>query len=461
MVSFAIVSATLLGATTSQGKSSDTYKQLNLFGDVFEKIRAQYVRDVTDEELIEAAINGMLSSLDPHSSYLTAKSFDDMQVQTKGEYGGLGMEVTLDKGVVRVVSPIDDTPASRAGIQAGDYITKLDGEQVMGLTLTEAVAKMKGEIGTDIVMTVIRKGEKQPLEITLTRATITLKSVRHRLEGEVGYIRISSFTEKTESGLVEALDKIQEELGDDLQGIVLDLRNNPGGLLNQSIAVSSLFLERGEVVSTRTRNDEHVQRFPARKGDAINGKPLIVLINGGSASASEIVAGALQDHRRAVVVGTQSFGKGSVQTVIPLGANGAMRLTTAYYFTPSGNSIQGEGITPDVLVEQIRFDKSKEVNSRRRSEHDLRGSLANPNGKSDDKKDKKPKDGKKDVDTTGDGANDTKSDAKKDGVEKDGAEKADEDSLDKEPVLTTARDDYQLNYAINLLHGMAIARNVN
>jgi len=329
MVSFAVVSMTLLGASMAQAKSSDTYKQLNLFGDVFEKIRSQYVREVTDEELIEAAINGMLSSLDPHSSYLTAKGFDDMQVQTKGEYGGLGMEVTLDKGVVRVVSPIDDTPASRAGIQSGDYITKLDGESIMGLGLTEAVSKMKGEVGTDIVITVVRKGEKEPLEITLTRDTITLKSVRHHLEGEVGYVRISSFTEKTESGLIDALDKIKKELGDNLQGIVLDLRNNPGGLLNQSIAVSGQFLARGEVVSTRTRNDEHVQRYPARKGDSIDGKPLIVLINGGSASASEIVAGALQDHRRAVVVGTQSFGKGSVQTVIPLGANGAMRLTTA------------------------------------------------------------------------------------------------------------------------------------
>ncbi len=434
-----IVSVTLLGATPSEGKTSDTYKQLNLFGDVFEKIRAQYVREVTDEELIEAAIKGMLVSLDPHSSYLTPKNFDDMQVQTKGEYGGLGMEVTLDKGVVRVVSPIDDTPASRAGIQAGDYITRLDGEQVMGLSLNEAVNKMKGEVGTDIVITVVRKGEDKPLEITLTRATISIKSVRHRLEGEVGYIRISSFTEKTEAGLLEALDKINQELGDDLQGVVLDLRNNPGGLLTQSIAVSSAFLTRGEVVSTRTRNDEHVQRYPARKGDMINGKPLIVLINGGSASASEIVAGALQDHRRAVVVGTQSFGKGSVQTVIPLGANGAMRLTTAYYFTPSGNSIQSEGITPDVLIEQIRFDKTEEINTRRRSENDLRGRLANPNG----------------------------SDKQKEGEKTDG-EKDNEDDQEisvkpeeKEPALTTAQDDYQLNFAINLLHGMAIARNVD
>ena len=440
MVSFAVVSMTLLGANMVQAKSSDTYKQLNLFGDVFEKIRSQYVREVTDEELIEAAINGMLSSLDPHSSYLTAKGFDDMQVQTKGEYGGLGMEVTLDKGVVRVVSPIDDTPASRAGIQSGDYITKLDGESIMGLSLTDAVSKMKGEVGTDIVITVVRKGEKEPLEITLTRDTITLKSVRHHLEGEVGYVRISSFTEKTESGLIDALDKIKTELGDNLQGIVLDLRNNPGGLLNQSIAVSSQFLARGEVVSTRTRNDEHVQRYPARKGDSIDGKPLIVLINGGSASASEIVAGALQDHRRAVVVGTQSFGKGSVQTVIPLGANGAMRLTTAYYFTPSGNSIQGEGITPDVIVEQVRFDKSKTINSRRRSEHDLRGSLANPNEKKDEK--------------------DTSKDSKADNKDKVG-EDSDGDKKDEARPLTTAQEDYQLNYAVNLLHGMSIARNVD
>ncbi|VAV94651.1 Carboxyl-terminal protease [hydrothermal vent metagenome] len=440
-ISLAIVSVTLFGATTTEGKTSDTYKQLNLFGDVFEKIRAQYVREVTDEELIEAAIKGMLVSLDPHSSYLTPKNFDDMQVQTKGEYGGLGMEVTLDKGVVRVVSPIDDTPASRAGIQAGDYITKLDGEQVMGLTLNEAVTRMKGEVGTDIVITVVREGEERPLEITLTRATISIKSVRHRLEGEVGYIRISSFTEKTETGLLEALEKINQELGDDLQGVVLDLRNNPGGLLTQSIAVSSAFLTRGEVVSTRTRNDEHVQRYPARKGDMIGGKPLIVLINGGSASASEIVAGALQDHRRAVVVGTQSFGKGSVQTVIPLGANGAMRLTTAYYFTPSGNSIQGEGITPDVLIEQIRFDKTKEINSRRRSENDLRGRLANPNGTEKQKKDEK---------------NDSK---EKDGKKED--QKISEKPEDKEPTLTTAQDDYQLNFAINLLHGMSIARNVD
>tara|TARA_R110002073_G_scaffold77677_9_gene187955 strand:- start:366 stop:1730 length:1365 start_codon:yes stop_codon:yes gene_type:complete len=446
IAALALGSVALFGTTTSQGKSSDTYKQLNLFGDVFEKIRAQYVREVTDEELIEAAINGMLSSLDPHSSYLNAKSFEGMQVQTKGEYGGLGMEVTLDKGVVRVVSPIDDTPASRAGIQAGDYITKLDGEQVMGLTLTEAVDLMKGEVGTDITVTVIRKGEKAPQEITLTRDTIVIKSVRHRLEGEVGYIRISSFTQKTEGGLIEALNEIKEELGDNLKGVVLDLRNNPGGLLNQSIAVSSAFMERGEVVSTRTRNDEHVQRYPARRGDLIDGKPLIVLVNGGSASASEIVAGALQDHRRAVVVGTKTFGKGSVQTVFPLGPDGAMRLTTAYYFTPSGNSIQGDGITPDVLVEQIRFEKAITLDSRRRAESDLRGSLANPNASTDD---------------------DAVEEDEEKATEPAAAEKPakpDEAKSDKKAEatkLTTAKDDYQLNYAINLLHGMAIARNVH
>lgn len=448
MVSLAIVGTTLISTSPGQAKSSDTYKQLNLFGDVFEKIRAQYVRDVTDEELIEAAINGMLSSLDPHSSFLTAKIFDDMQVQTKGEYGGLGMEVTLDKGVVRVVSPIDDTPASRAGIQAGDYITRLDGKQVMGLTLTEAVARMKGEVGTDIVITVVRQGQKIPLEITLTRDTITLKSVRHHLEGEVGYIRISSFTEKTESGLLKALEEIRAELGDNLQGIVLDLRNNPGGLLNQSVAVSSIFLERGEVVSTRTRNDEHIQRYPARKGDALDGKPMIVLINGGSASASEIVAGALQDHRRAVVVGTPSFGKGSVQTVIPLGANGAMRLTTAYYFTPSGNSIQNEGITPDILMEQIRFDKSEKITGPRRFENNLRGSLANPNGNSDEINDK----GNNEI--SGENGDGNSNEAANDNEDATGEK-------DKPPTLTTAQDDYQLNYAVNLLHGLAIARNVD
>jgi len=415
--------------------SSDTYKLLNLFGDVFERIRAQYVEDVEDEELIEAAINGMLSSLDPHSSYLNPKHYEDLEVQTKGEFGGLGLEVTMENGVVRVVSPIDDTPAAKAGMQAGDYITRLDGEQVMGLTLREAVDKMRGEVGTPIILTVLRKGEKKPLEIEIKRDVIVIKSVRHRIEDEIGYLRVTSFTVKTEEGLKEAFEKIDTELGDNLQGYVLDLRNNPGGLLDQAISVSDAFLERGEIVSTRTRNDANIQRYNARRGDLSNGKPVVVLINGGSASASEIVAGALQDHRRAVVVGTQSFGKGSVQTVIPLGADGAMRLTTAYYFTPSGTSIQAEGIVPDVTVEQLRLDRPEENGFRQRSERALRGSLKNPNGE----------------------------DAETDDAEEaeEASEEETEAAAEPEVQLTTAYDDYQLNYALNLVKGMALAQNAN
>ncbi|WP_138380958.1 S41 family peptidase [Luteithermobacter gelatinilyticus] len=418
----------LSGPETAYGANSDTYKQLNLFGDVFERIRSQYVKEVKDEELIEAAINGMLASLDPHSSYLNPKNFEDMQVQTRGEYGGLGLEVTQENGVVRVVSPIDDTPAARAGIQAGDYITRLDGEQVIGLTLTEAVEKMRGEVGSDITLTIVRKGEKKPLEVTVTRDIIKIKSVRYHIEDEVGYIRITSFTEKTGEGLKEALEAIHQELGDRLQGVVLDLRNNPGGLLDQAIAVTDAFLDRGEIVSTRTRNDRSIQRYNAHKGDMLKGKSLVVLINGGSASASEIVAGALQDHQRAVVVGTQSFGKGSVQTIIPLGANGAMRLTTAYYFTPSGNSIQGEGIHPDVEVEQLRLDEAEEINTSRRSERSLRGSLENPNNGHEELLEAETR---------------TEEDKQKE-----------EDKI----KLTSAKDDYQLNYAINLIRGMSIAK---
>ncbi len=418
----------LSGPETAYGANSDTYKQLNLFGDVFERIRSQYVKEVKDEELIEAAINGMLASLDPHSSYLNPKNFEDMQVQTRGEYGGLGLEVTQENGVVRVVSPIDDTPAARAGIQAGDYITRLDGEQVIGLTLTEAVEKMRGEVGSDITLTIVRKGEKKPLEVTVTRDIIKIKSVRYHIEDEVGYIRITSFTEKTGEGLKEALEAIHQELGDRLQGVVLDLRNNPGGLLDQAIAVTDAFLDRGEIVSTRTRNDRSIQRYNAHKGDMLKGKSLVVLINGGSASASEIVAGALQDHQRAVVVGTQSFGKGSVQTIIPLGANGAMRLTTAYYFTPSGNSIQGEGIHPDVEVEQLRLDEAEEINTSRRSERSLRGSLENPNN------------GHEEL------------------LEAETRTEEDKEKEEDKIKLTSAKDDYQLNYAINLIRGMSIAK---
>ncbi|WP_417316763.1 S41 family peptidase [Emcibacter sp.] len=439
VIALAIFGAGMAVNTVGYSANSDTYKQLNLFGDVFERIRSQYVKDVEDEELIEAAINGMLASLDPHSSYLNPKNFEDMQVQTRGEYGGLGLEVTQESGVVRVVSPIDDTPAAKAGMKAGDYITHLDGEQVMGLTLNEAVEKMRGEVGEPIVLTVVRKGEKAPLEITITRDVIKIKSVRYRVEDEIGYVRITSFTETTENNLKDALSAIKEELGDNLQGIVLDLRNNPGGLLDQAIAVSDAFLDRGEVVSTRTRNDRSVQRYNARKGDLINGKSLVVLINGGSASASEIVAGALQDHQRGVVVGTQSFGKGSVQTVIPLGANGAMRLTTAYYFTPSGTSIQGDGIIPDVVVEQLRLEDAEAINTRRRSEASLRGSLENPNGDEN--------------------VEETDENAEQNSADPGTAGEDEAENTEDEKTLTTAQRDYQLNYAFNLIRGMAIARN--
>lgn len=423
VIALGLTGTGLLMSGNTHSASSDTYKQLQLFGDVFERIRAQYVKPVEDADLIEAAINGMLSSLDPHSSYMNPRSFENMQVQTKGEFGGLGIEVTMENGVIKVVSPIDDTPADKAGVEAGDYITHINGEQVLGLTLNEAVEKMRGEVDTEIVITIARRGEKKPLEITVKRAVITVKSVRYRVEDEIGYVRVTSFTEKTETGLKNALASLKKELGNKMQGVVLDLRNNPGGLLDQSIAVSDAFLNRGEIVSTRTRNDASVQRYNAHNGDSINGKPLIVLINGGSASASEIVAGALQDHHRAVVVGTRSFGKGSVQTIIPLGVNGAMRLTTAYYFTPSGTSIQSEGIVPDVEVAQLRLGDAKKLNTRMRSEGGLRGSLENPNDKQ--------------------------------GLDEEDKEEEEEES----PRLTTAQSDYQLNYALNLIKGMAVARN--
>lgn len=440
---FAIGFACVFVSAPSFGAKTETYNQLNLFADVFERIRSQYVKEVDDEELIEAAINGMLTSLDPHSTYLNSKRYDNMRVQTSGEFGGLGIEVTMDKGVILVVSPMDDTPAARAGVEAGDYITQINGEQINGLTLNEAVDKMRGKVGTDIDVTIFREGESDAIELTLTRAIIEVKSVRHRIEDEIGYIRISSFTEKTTSGLREAVAEIKEELGDNMQGIVLDLRNNPGGLLDQAIAVSNTFLDRGEIVSTRTRNDDNIQRYNAQKGDSINGKSFVVLINGGSASASEIVAGALQDHERAVVVGTQSFGKGSVQTVIPLSTDGAMSLTTAYYFTPSGNSIQGEGIVPDVVVEQLRLNESEAVGTSR-TEASLRGSLANPNANEDGEDD---------------AGEETSDDAETDENSEDGEAASEEEKEDKPVRLTTAQDDYQLNFALNLIRGMSIARN--
>jgi carboxyl-terminal processing protease len=434
---------------TSQAASSNTYKQLNLFGDVFEKIRSQYVREVTDKELIEAAINGMLTSLDPHSSYMTADSFKKMQVQTKGEFGGLGIEVTMENGVVKVVSPMDGTPAFKAGVKSGDYITRINDEAIVGLTLNQAVAKMRGKVGESIDVTIYRKGEKEPIELTIVRAVIQLRNVSYRIEGKVGYIRVAGFTETTESGLKKALKSIKHDLGDKLQGVVLDLRNNPGGLLNQAIYVSDQFLERGEIVSTRTRNDAHIVRETATKGDALDGKPLVVLINGGSASASEIVAGALQDHDRALVVGVKSFGKGSVQTVMPLDQDAAMRLTTAYYFTPSGTSIQGKGITPDVIVEQLNLKTLKALGAGRRTEADLRGSLKNPNEKKDDlKKDNLKKDGLKKNSVK------EKKDQKNNAPDKDKKSDAKNDT----GFTTTAQMDYQLNYAMNLVRGMAIAR---
>ncbi|MEJ8476504.1 S41 family peptidase [Roseibium algae] len=329
--------------------ASDTYRQLNLFGDVFERVRSDYVETPDDAELIENAINGMLTSLDPHSSYMSPKSFRDMQVQTRGEFGGLGIEVTMEDGYVKVVTPIDDTPAFKAGVLGGDLITHIDGEQIQGLTLNEAVEKMRGPVKTDIVVTIRREGAGEPFDITITRDIIRIRSVRWREEGDVGYIRITQFNEQTFDGLKKGIEETSEKIGEDnLKGFIIDLRNNPGGLLDQAIAVSDAFLDRGEIVSTRGRNSDETQRYNARSGDLTDGKPVIILVNGGSASASEIVAGALQDHRRATVLGTRSFGKGSVQTIIPLGANGAIRLTTARYYTPSGTSIQAKGIQPDI-----------------------------------------------------------------------------------------------------------------
>ncbi len=336
------------GATAA---ANDTYRQLNLFGDVFERIRADYVEEPIDENLIESAINGMLTGLDPHSSYLNAKDYQDMQVQTRGEFFGLGIEVTMENELIKVISPIDDTPADKAGILSGDLISYLDDEPVRGLSLREAVEKMRGPANSSITLTVIREGEDEPLKITVVRDVIRVQSVRHRVEDDIGYLRISSFSEQTMEGLEKAIDKIEAAIPeDDLKGFVLDLRGNPGGLLDQAVLVSDAFLQRGEIVSTRGRHANEVQRFSARGGDLVEGAPVIVLINGGSASASEIVAGALQDHRRATLVGTRSFGKGSVQTIIPIGRSGAIRLTTARYYTPSGRSIQAKGIDPDIEV---------------------------------------------------------------------------------------------------------------
>jgi carboxyl-terminal processing protease len=367
----------LLAGSAARAAVSDTYRELNLFGDVFERVRADYVEKPEDSKLVESAINGMLAGLDPHSSYMDPKSFRDMQVQTRGEFGGLGIEVTMEDGLVKVVAPIDETPAAKAGVMANDIITHLDNEAVQGLTLNQAVDKMRGPVNTKIKLTIMRKGADKPVEVTIVRDIIRVKSVRWRPQGsDIGYIRVTQFNEQTTDGLKQAINDLNSQLGaDKIKGYVLDLRNNPGGLLDQAISVSDTFLEKGEIVSTRGRNPEETQRFNARPGDLIKGKPLIVLINGGSASASEIVAGALQDHKRATLIGTRSFGKGSVQTIIPLGAgNGALRLTTARYFTPAGRSIQAKGISPDIEVLQDVPDNLK-AQTDSKGEASLRGHL--------------------------------------------------------------------------------------
>jgi carboxyl-terminal processing protease len=362
--------------SSAKAAAADTYRQLSLFGDVFERVRADYVEKPDDAKLVESAINGMLAGLDPHSSYMDAKSFRDMQVQTRGEFGGLGIEVTMEDGLIKVVAPIDETPAAKAGVMANDIISHLDDEPVQGLTLNQAVEKMRGPVNTRIKLKIIRKGSDKPVDITITRDVIRVRSVRSNMNGDdVAFIRVTQFNEQTTEGVRRAINDLSTQAGDKLKGFVIDLRNNPGGLLDQAISVSDAFLERGEIVSTRGRNAEETQRFNARAGDLTKTKPIIVLINGGSASASEIVAGALQDHKRATIIGTRSFGKGSVQTIIPLGSgNGALRLTTARYFTPSGRSIQAKGITPDIEVLQ---DVPEELKARTdtRGESSLRGHL--------------------------------------------------------------------------------------
>ena len=350
----------------------DVYKQLNLFGEVYERVRSEYVEQIKDKDLIEAAIHGMLQSLDPHSSYLNSESFEEMKVQTKGEFGGLGIEVTMENGLVKVVSPIDETPAAKAGIQSGDYISHIDEEAVMGLTLSEAVDKMRGPVNTPINVRIIREGE-EPFDVKIVRDIIKITSVKSKVHSDVGYLRITSFTQKTYKNLIKEFSKLEKKMNGNIKGLVLDLRNNPGGLLDQAISVSDAFLERGEIVSTRGRETNAEQRFNASKGDITKGLPIIVLINGGSASASEIVAGALQDHKRGILLGTSTFGKGSVQTIIPVSSKGAIRLTTARYYTPSGKSIQATGIEPDIYVPQSKLEVIEKTNGRKESS--LRGHL--------------------------------------------------------------------------------------
>ena len=409
-----------------QTNNQTVYEQLDLFGDVFERIRAQYVTETDPGQLIEAAINGMLSSLDPHSSYLPADAFEDMRVQTRGAFGGLGIEITQQEGYVRVITPIDDTPAFDAGVQAGDLITAVDGVSLLGLTMTEAVDMMRGPVGSEIVITVVREGVADPFDLSIIRDTIRVRAVRSRIEGNIVVLRLTTFNEQTYDSMAQLLQEAITELGgiDQLQGVVLDLRNNPGGLLLQAISVSDAFLERGEIVSTRGRNESDIERHNATPGDLIEGRPMVVLINGGSASASEIVAGALQDHNRAVVVGERSFGKGSVQLLIPLRANGgAMRLTTSRYYTPSGRSIQALGVAPDIIVRQpapVEDPAAPTEDARpRRSESTLRNALGNDNITDEERR------------------------------------LMEEEQRAAEEVARLRAEDYQLAYALDILRGLA------
>ena len=372
----------LLTSTSAVAASAEVYRSLNLFGDIFEKIRTDYVEKPDEQKLIEAAINGMVSSLDPHSSYLDAKSFRDMDTDMRGQFGGLGIEVTMDDGILKVAKPIRDTPASKAGILTNDIISQIDGQEVKGLTLTQAVEKMRGIINTQVKLKIDRPGKPEPLEFTLTRTTIVVPAVEERVEADIGYVRIGTFSEQTYEGLRKAIDKVNADIGiDKVKGYVIDLRNNRGGRLDQSVLVSDAFLDRGKIVSTRGRNAEETQVFNAKAGDLTKGKPVVVLINGSSASAAEIVAGALQDHKRATVMGTRSFGKGSVQTVIPLAGNGGLRLTTARYYTPSGTSIQAKGITPDIEVVQEIPPELKDKLAENKGEAALKGHLKSGDGK--------------------------------------------------------------------------------
>jgi carboxyl-terminal processing protease len=422
----ALVSVKLAGPVLAQDAETKKtiYEQLDLFGDIFERIRSEYVEEVSSKDLIEAAIDGMLTSLDPHSSYLSADDAAKMRVQTRGEFGGLGIEVTQQEGFVKVVSPIDGTPADAAGMEAGDFITHVDGQSLLGLTLDEAVGMMRGPVGSEIVITVVREGEDEPFDVSIIRDTIKLTAVRARTEGDTVVLRITTFNDQTYPNLVDGLEKQVNEAGgmENINGIVLDLRNNPGGLLNQAIRVSDAFLEKGEIVSTRGRYSKDSERYTAKPGDLADGKPIVVLINGGSASASEIVAGALQDHRRAIVVGTRSFGKGSVQTVMPLRGEGAMRLTTSRYYTPSGRSIQALGVSPNIIVEQPKrksADSEEEESRRNRSEADLRGALSN------------------------------------DSLSEDEIQQIEADRLKAENAAKLREDDYQLAYAIDILSGLS------